>query len=604
MTDKISKPLLAALAIGALSTIPWLGSYGLLPEEARYAEIGREMLTSGDWLVPRLNGVSYFEKPPLTGWLAALALAGMPAEPEWALRLVPAASSWICILAVVVFAFRAAGAQFAAAAGISLAVAPFPLGFARVYATDGPFTAAITVALALLGLQAIGRDGRAGRMLGIGVALAVAALARSPIVAYAIYGPVAVACAMAASGRSPRAFARECFRWILVPGLVSAAIAAPWFVMIQLRDPAFFEQFFVLHHFGRIGAAEEDKMLHREPVYFYIPVVVGGACAAMTLIFPAIGRAAGRIRAALRAPGRGFDADPAARALLYSCAAAAWIFVLFTILAGKRAPYQLPAFPWIAVLLGALFVESGEQAARRARALALWMAPLALAAAALGGLWLWNIQQNAAALPPGVSLCAVFLFTGAFAAPAWWAWRGRPGAGGAAGAVLLAAFMALFASRMQSLATTDHLILQIAGRSVEINTATLAQRELALAAQRNARKGDLIAHFGRFRHALNFYCNNNLILFGSPGELGFGYSQIDDGTVKSETAPARYKLSEVNSFLRDSRRILLLGDWDDFFTNPPGVNPEIPLAASPARDSIPLYVLARHGDLVVVANQR
>ena len=41
------------------------------PDEARYAEISREMLATGDWVTPRLNGIPYFVKPPLLFWLTA-----------------------------------------------------------------------------------------------------------------------------------------------------------------------------------------------------------------------------------------------------------------------------------------------------------------------------------------------------------------------------------------------------------------------------------------------------------------------------------------------------------------------------------------------------
>ena len=52
-----------------------------VPDEGRYADISRWMLVSGDWLVPRLNGLPFFHKPPLTYWLqaASMALLGVSA---------------------------------------------------------------------------------------------------------------------------------------------------------------------------------------------------------------------------------------------------------------------------------------------------------------------------------------------------------------------------------------------------------------------------------------------------------------------------------------------------------------------------------------------
>src|ERR1044071_325121 len=83
------------------------------PDEARYAEIPREMLATGDWLTPRLNGVLYFEKPPLQYWAGAAAFALLGVG-EFAARLWPATSAAIAVFALWWVARRACDERIAA----------------------------------------------------------------------------------------------------------------------------------------------------------------------------------------------------------------------------------------------------------------------------------------------------------------------------------------------------------------------------------------------------------------------------------------------------------------------------------------------------------
>src|SRR3954463_8348692 len=83
-----SKPFVWAIFIGfCLVWFYMLGARTLVPtDEGRYAEMAREMVATGDWITPRLNGIKYFEKPPLQNWMNALTFKAFGLG-EWQARL-------------------------------------------------------------------------------------------------------------------------------------------------------------------------------------------------------------------------------------------------------------------------------------------------------------------------------------------------------------------------------------------------------------------------------------------------------------------------------------------------------------------------------------
>ena len=118
-----------------------LGCYPLgNPDEGRYAEIPREMIESGDWVTPRLNGVKYFEKPPLVYWGGAVAMQVF-GHNEWAARLMPALCAIFGVLATYAVGRRIHGraAGWAAAGVLATSLLYFALG--HILLLDMPVSA-------------------------------------------------------------------------------------------------------------------------------------------------------------------------------------------------------------------------------------------------------------------------------------------------------------------------------------------------------------------------------------------------------------------------------------------------------------------------------
>ena len=107
-----SAKLLAAAAFAF--TILW---FALLvgrplydPDEGRYAEIPREMLAGGDYVIPHLDGFIYLEKPPLQYWATALLFAAL-GQSEWSARLYTGITGYLSLLLIFAIARRLWGIE-------------------------------------------------------------------------------------------------------------------------------------------------------------------------------------------------------------------------------------------------------------------------------------------------------------------------------------------------------------------------------------------------------------------------------------------------------------------------------------------------------------
>src|SRR5437764_5046355 len=161
--------LLVLLLLPAVILYPSRGFHLLEPDEGRYAQIPKEMLERGEWVVPTLQGEAYLDKPPLMYWLIALSYRILGVSPE-AARLVPALCVHLTILLVYLLGRRSIGERAALWAAVLLSVAPGFVSIARLLLLDGLLVLCVTTSV-LCGFEAV-RTGRLKLAWWIGAAIA------------------------------------------------------------------------------------------------------------------------------------------------------------------------------------------------------------------------------------------------------------------------------------------------------------------------------------------------------------------------------------------------------------------------------------------------
>jgi 4-amino-4-deoxy-L-arabinose transferase-like glycosyltransferase len=331
-------PLLLFMVIAAFLCFCRLHSPLLEPEEARYAEIPRQMLAADRWLVPTLHGQDYLDKPPLFYWLVmgSYSLFGVH---DWAARLAAGLVAWLTVAVTALWGRRALGPRAGLCAAMILALTPEFIYRGRMLTPNGLLALCTTAALAAGHVARISSRLNRGWWLLSGLALGLGILTKGPVALALVVPPLAVV------GWLDRRFAPVGRWWFVFFGAV-LAVAAPWFVAVAMRCPEFLGYFFWFHNVVRFAAPFD----HAKPIWTYLPQLALGLLPWAILLVPL---AIWLRRPLAHRPG----------ALGFALAAFVAGLAFFSLSGSKRPVYLVPLLPPLALALGCTLDRLGPRAA-------------------------------------------------------------------------------------------------------------------------------------------------------------------------------------------------------------------------------------------------
>jgi 4-amino-4-deoxy-L-arabinose transferase-like glycosyltransferase len=302
------------------------------PEEPRYAEIPRQMLQRGDGIVPTLQGLPYYDKPPLLYWLvmASYKLCGIQ---DWSARLVSTGAAFLCVLVTYLWGRRTLGLRPALVGAFILCLSWRFVYLGRLVTMNSLLCLLVVAALAAGHVAVSSANLRWRWWLLSAAATSLGLLTKGPVALVLAMVPLFAFCVL--DPRTARPGARGWLGYLVI----SCGLACPWYLAVASSEPGFLSYFFWKHNLVRYVAPFD----HAKPLWYFLPEILLGMLP-WSFLFPSLFRflcSRSANQSARRPPALGFF-------LLASL----WSILFFSLGGSKRAGYVLPAMPPLALALG------------------------------------------------------------------------------------------------------------------------------------------------------------------------------------------------------------------------------------------------------------
>ena len=314
-----------------------MGSHALWDrDEGLHASTSKDMILNKDWITPEYNGENFYDKPALFNWFVAISFL-IFGFTEFAARLPAAVLGWGGVIVTYYLGREMFNAKTGFISAVILATSAEYIVLSRVVVHDISLMFFITLAFSLFYIGYQDENKRRFCFLSGYAALGFAVLAKGPV---GILLPVMVIGIFLILNKNLK-FVREMhLGWGI---LIFSGIAAPWYILISLQNPDYFEYFFLKQNFGSF--LDNVHSRHPGPFYYYLPLLFGGFFPWSLFLPLAIYDAVRKKIKSRREP------------ILYILIWFAAIFVFFSLASSKLGTYILPVFPALSLLVGFFWHE-------------------------------------------------------------------------------------------------------------------------------------------------------------------------------------------------------------------------------------------------------